>query len=376
MNRAAFIHSEELEKYSYPSDCPLSADRARRTRQILLSMGLLSGEGRREVPPLVPRRRDLEKFHSAHYLDVLQKASQGVFHEDWLKMGLGTPDCPVFAGVYEFAVAASGATLKGAELILADEVDVAFNPSGGYHHAGPDYASGFCYINDLVLGCMRLAEAGKKVLYLDVDAHHGDGVQNAFYHRRDVMTLSMHENGKTLYPGTGFEDEIGTGEGKGYAVNVPLPVGTYDGALSKAVRKIVVPLAQAYAPEVIVLQLGMDGLAADPLAHLNLTNNVYADWLIRLKKLKVPILATGGGGYHVDNTTRGWALAWSILADAEPEEDLSIGMGGVMLESTDYQGGLRDRMLLSHGGQRQAIDEAIDATIAKIEKTVFPIHGI
>jgi len=376
MNRAAFIHSEELEKYSYPSDCPLSADRARRTRQILLSMGLLSGEGRREVPPLVPRRDDLEKFHSAHYLDVLQKASQGVFHEDWLQMGLGTPDCPVFAGVYEFAVAASGATLKGAELILADEVDVAFNPSGGYHHAGPDYASGFCYINDLVLGCMRLADAGKKVLYLDVDAHHGDGVQNAFYHRRDVMTLSMHENGKTLYPGTGFEDEIGTGEGKGYAVNVPLPVGTYDGALSKAVRKVVVPLAQAYAPEVIVLQLGMDGLAADPLAHLNLTNNVYADWLIRLKELKVPILATGGGGYHVENTTRGWALAWSILADAEPEEDLSIGMGGVMLESTDYQGGLRDRMLLSHGGQRQAIDEAIDATIAKIEKTVFPIHGI
>jgi acetoin utilization protein AcuC len=376
MVRAAFIHSKELEQYTYPKDCPLSSNRAGKARQILESMDLLSGNGRREVPPLAPTREELERFHQAHYLDVLQKASDGIFDEAFLSMGLGTPDCPLFPGMYEYAVLACGATLQGAELILSDEVDVAFNPSGGYHHAGRGYAAGFCYVNDVVLGCMRLADAGKRVVYLDVDAHHGDGVQDAFYARSDVLTLSMHENGKTLYPGTGFEDEIGEGEGKGACVNIPLPVGTYDEAFLRAFLEVGMPVIHAHDPGVIVLQLGMDGLAMDPLAHLNLTNNVYADVIHQLQSLGIPILATGGGGYHVENTTRGWALAWSILSGAEPEEDLSIGMGGVMLESTEYQSGLRDRVLLTHGGQRQVVDEAIEATIEKLKQTVFPLLGI
>ena len=123
-------------------------------------------------------------------------------------------------------------------------------------------------------------------------------------------------------------------------------------------------------------ELGMDALALDPLAHLNLTNNAFADMLAKVKELGKPILVTGGGGYHEENTIRGWVLAWSILTDSEPEEDLSVGMGGVMLESTEYQGGLRDRMLLTHGGQRKIIDATIEESLSTLKKLLFPVHGL
>jgi acetoin utilization protein AcuC len=209
-------------------------------------------------------------------------------------MGIGTSDCPVFEGLYEYAVLATGATLTAAELILSGSAEVGFNPSGGFHHAGPERASGFCYINDVALACMILAEAGKRVLYLDVDVHHGDGVAYGFYDRRDVMTISLHETPAALFPGTGFEDEIGTGEGKGYCVNVPLPIGTYDEMYMKAFVAIVLPLIGAYNPDVIVFELGADALAGDPLAHLCLTNNAYAEIIKHLLSFNKPILATGG----------------------------------------------------------------------------------
>ncbi|MHC4868034.1 MAG: arginase family protein, partial [Planctomycetota bacterium] len=160
--------------------------------------------------------------------------------------------------------------------MLSGSAALTFNPSGGYHHAGPQRASGFCYINDVALACMVLAEAGKRVLYLDVDVHHGDGVAQAFYDRRDIMTISFHEDPRVLFPGTGFADEIGAGEAKGYCVNVPLPIGTYDEVYMKAFEAIALPLITAYDPDVIVLELGADGLLGDPLAHLCLTNNTYA----------------------------------------------------------------------------------------------------
>ena len=192
-------------------------------RQKLVSMGLLSGPGRREIVPQPAQVDTLSKFHTRPYLDAL-RAAEGVHMTiDNLRMGIATPDCPVFEGMYEYAALACGATLAGAELILTGEADVAFNPSGGYHHAHPARASGFCYINDVALGCLHLACRAERVLFLDIDAHHCDGVQEAFYDRRDVMTISFHEGGRTLFPGTGFEDEIGIGDGRGYSVNVPLP---------------------------------------------------------------------------------------------------------------------------------------------------------
>ena len=347
-------------------------------------MNLLSGEDRSstgclaaEVAPEPAERIVLKKFHSARYLHALKEASEGKFNTEALGMGIGTPDCPIFEGMYEYSVLACGGTLIAANLILSGSADVAFNPSGGYHHAGPERASGFCYINDVVIACMILAEQGKRVLYLDVDVHHGDGVAYAFYDRCDVMTISFHQSGRTLFPGTGFEDEVGTGDGTGYCVNVPLPVGTYDEAYMKAFETIALPLIAAYNPDVIVFELGADGLAGDPLANLHLTNNVYANIINHLLSFNKPILATGGGGYNVDNTVRAWALAWSLLVGADIEQqDMNLGVGGVMMETTDWQGGLRDRELVVSEPQRQAVAPAVEATIEAVEKNVFTIHGL
>jgi len=373
---AVFIYSSEFEKYSYPPEHPFNTVRATRVREIIYSMGMLSGSGKSEVAPKPAERIVLKKFHTARYLHALKTAAAGHWDVEALQMGIGSQDCPIFKGLYEYSVLAAGGTLTAAKMILSGQADIAFNPSGGYHHAGPEHAAGFCYINDVALACIVLAEQEKRVLYLDVDVHHGDGVAQAFYDRSDVLTISLHQNPKTLFPGTGFENEIGTGEGKGYCVNVPLPVGTYDQAYLKAFETIVLPLMAAYNPDVIVFELGVDALAGDPLANLRLTNNVYAEIVDHLMSFNKPILATGGGGYNIENTVRAWALAWSIFCGADRGEDMSHAMGGVFLESTEWQAGLRDRALAVTEQQRNAVQPAIEKVIQKIKKSVFPIHGL
>ena len=375
MRKAVFVHSPELEKYHYPADCPFDISRAGKIRKVLNSMGLLSGNGRSEITPVRPQKTVIEKFHSARYMEVLKTADKGHLDIEALNMGIGTPDCPIFKGMYDCAVLACGGTLTAANLILSGSANAAFNPSGGFHHAGPECASGFCYINDVAIACMVLAEEKKRVLYLDVDVHHGDGVQDAFYDRSDVMTISFHESPKTLFPGTGFEDKIGTGQGKGYCVNVPLPTGTYDEAYMKAFKTLAVPLIEAYNPDVIIFELGADALAGDPLAHLCLTNNVYADIINLLMRFDKPILMTGGGGYNIDNPVRAWALAWSILCGADSSQDMNLCLGGVMLENTDWQGGLRDRVRVVHR-RCDGITQEIEATIKAVKRNVFYLHDL
>lgn len=374
--RAAFLHSDQMERYHYPPDCPFKAERAGQTRQLLTSMGLLNRPGLSVVAPRPASRAELEGFHFPRYLDVLERAGRGDMDAEGLHMGLGTPDTPVFAGLYEYASLACGASIQAAELVLDGQADVAFNPSGGYHHAHAGKAGGFCYLNDVVLACMRLAAAGRKVLYLDLDVHHGDGVQDAFYARRDVLTMSFHQNGRTLFPGTGFEDEIGAGDGLGYCVNVPLPPGTYDEAYLGAFGAVGMPIIRAYKPDAIVLELGMDCLAGDPLAQLMLTNNAYADVLHRIARLDKPVVAVGGGGYHVQNTVRGWALGWSVLCGQDEEHDPAMGMGGVMLETSDWRGGLRDRVRVPDSRQKADVDAAIAETVEKVKANVFGLLGL
>lgn len=375
--KAAFIHSKEIEQYSYPLDCPFKTERAGRVRQTLASMGLLSGPNVREVAPVAADRNTLKKFHTARYLQALKRSQDGKWDAEAMRMGIGaTADTPVFPGMYDYAVLAAGATLVGADLILSGEADVVFNPSGGYHHAFPEKAAGFCYINDNALACMALAEAGRRVLYLDVDVHNGDGVAYAFYQRSDVMTISFHENPAVLFPGTGFEDDIGEGPGRGFCVNLPLPVGTYDKAYMYAFESVAVPLIGAYHPDVIVFELGADTLAGDPLAHLRLTNKTYVAIIDALLGFGKPILATGGGGYHVENTVRAWSLAWTILSGQDRDYGVDAGVGGVMLESTDWQGGLRDRELAVTDQQKEAVLPALKASIEAIKVSVLPLHGL
>ena len=374
--KPVFIHSSEMEKYSYPPGVLFDTRRAGKTRALVASLGLLGKDCGREVAPERATLAEMQQFHTQAYLAAIQQAARGDKTDDFLSMGLGTPDCPVFDDMFDCASWACGATLTGVNLILSGEADIAFNPSGGFHHAAAGKAAGFCYVNDLVLACLRFADRGLRVLYLDIDAHHGNGVQDAFYERDDIMVISMHESGNTLFPWTGFENEIGRGRGRGYNVNVPLPVGVCDDAYLTAFNTIVIPLIEAYTPDAFVLQSGMDALAGDALAHLELTNNVHAEIVERILAYRKPVLATGGGGYHVDNTVRGWALAWKIMCGKGQDNSADFGLGGVMLQSTEWAGGLRDRTLAVNGEHCDAVDATLQATMQYLIQHVFRYHGI
>ena len=378
MKEKLFIYSPELEEGGYPADCPFNTHRPGRVRQTLVSMGLLEGSDRGEAPSQPLSDEELRWYHTEDYLAALDRAGRGDLAPlEALQYGLGTPDCPIFKDMLPYNRLSAGGTVTGARAILEDGVRFAFNPAGGFHHAMPANAAGFCYLNDVVLGAMVLADAGKHVLFLDIDVHHCDGVEHAFYERPDVMTVSMHESGKTLFPGTGAVEDIGRGAGRGYTVNIPLPVGTHDAIYRKAFRTGVLPLMEAFDPDAIMIEIGMDALAGDPLAHLHLTNNTHADILGEVMQLGKPIVATGGGGYNVENTVRGWALCWSVFCgDQQDHDDLMIGMGGVMMESTEWSGGLRDRVLLADGGRRREIDAEIEGALEFIKRVVFPVHGL
>ena len=372
-----FVHGPKLNAFPYPDSCPFKTCRAGEVYKTLSSMGLLTGRDKSVVMPQQAAFEELSKYHTEPYLEAMQRADAGEYEMEMLAMNLGTGDCPVFEGMYEYATWAAGATLTGARQILQGKAKVAFNPSGGYHHAFPNMAGGFCYINDVVLGCMELADAGKKVLFVDIDVHHCDGVQSAFYERADVMTISLHQDGRTLFPGTGFVDEIGTGEGEGYCVNLPLPIGSYDEIYLKAFRSVVLPLVHAYGPDVIVLEAGADTLQGDPLAGFSLTNNVFVDVINNLLMFGKPILATGGGGYNVENTVRAWALMWTALCGEQSAHDMTAGMGGVMLETSEWASGqgLRDRILIP-SAQQKTVDPIVENVIEQVKELVFPIHGI
>lgn len=374
--KSIFVYSDYLEKVPYPCDHPFNTSRAPQTRDLARSLGWLSGPDIEVVETEPADRRTLKRIHSGRFLYALKNASDGKYDHEVLNMGIGSGDCPVFPGLYEHAVLATGQTVTAAQWIIEGKARVAFNPSGGFHHAFSEKAAGFCYLNDVAIGCSLLAEAGMKVLYLDVDVHNGDGVAAAFYDRKDVMTISLHEDPRILFPGTGFEDEIGSGEGQGYCVNVPLPVGTYDATYMATFDELVIPLIKAYQPDAFVFELGADALAGDPLAHLRLTNNTYVEVIKHLLGFDKPILMSGGGGYHVENTVRAWALAWSVLSGAADEHDATLGMGGVMLESTDWSGGLKDRDLVIPERQCESVTTACREVVDRVKSHVFGIHGL
>ncbi len=374
--KAAFIHSDEIERYHYPDDCPFKTERAGQTRKILRNLGYYTGQNRFEIAPAPASREDLLLFHTQEYIDTLQRISKGSIEPEDLFMGLGTPDTPIFPDLYDYSVFAAGATLLGAQLILQGSHSIVFNPSGGYHHAYAEKAGGFCYINDVALACMRLAREGLKVMCIDLDAHHGNGTQAAFYDRNDVFTLSFHESGNTLFPWGGFEHEIGENDGRGCNCNLPFPPDTDDETFTQAFKEIAIPLLEAYEPDVIVLEIGMDILSVDPLTHMGMTNNAIADIIPLICNAGKPILCVGGGGYSPEDTARGWALAWSVLCGIEMEEDLYMGLGGVFLGSVEWNAGLRDKHLYLQGEAKNQVISTVRNTIERLKKSIFPIHAV
>jgi acetoin utilization protein AcuC len=202
-------------------------------------------------------------------------------------------------------------------LVLDRKIQLAFNIAGGLHHAGAGHASGFCYVNDPVLAIYVFLDQGMRVMYLDVDAHHGDGVQWAFYDDPRVLTISFHQDGGTLFPGTGDLRETGKAEGFGFAVNVPMLPGSDDTVFVEGFSAIVPRFFHAYQPDVIVAQLGVDAFRTDPLAMLELTTNGFAKVVSFLTGSGVPCVALGGGGYNVTNVARAWTLAWALMNGIE-----------------------------------------------------------
>ena len=261
-------------------------------------------------------------FHTQGYLECLRLSSEGTWTPNLFTHGLASSDNPVFPGVYDWAMSVAGASIQCAEEILSGHAKRAFNPSGGLHHAMPSRASGFCHINDGVLAIQALTRAGKRVAYVDIDAHHGDGVEHAFYGRSDVLTISIHQSGRTIFPGTGFVNDIGVGDGVGYAVNVPLAPGAGDDAYERAFTEIILPLLRTYQPDVLVTQLGADAVLGDIVANLRLSLRGFEWCLQQFRAVGLPWVALGGGGYDVANVVRAWTLAWGTMLDRELADEI------------------------------------------------------
>lgn len=374
--RLAFVHGRQLAGLEYPESCPFRTSRAALTRQRLLGFGLLGTQDRQEVPARLATEQELLQFHEPAYLEALQQAAAGDLTAEGFQRGLGGVDTPVFPAMYEYARWAVAAGLTAADLLLAEEAEIAFNLWGGFHHAHAGRAGGFCYLNDVVLTCMHLAQAGWKVFCLDVDAHHGDGTQAAFYSRADVFTLSVHESGRTLYPWGGWETEIGEGKGEGFNGNLGLPAGSHDALFLRALDEFALPLLDAFDPDVIVVELGMDTLAGDPLTHLQMTNNICPELAQRLLARRRPLLIIGGGGYHVENTVRAWALAWASFAGEDQPEELQTGLGGVFLGSSEWLGGLRDPRRPVDPAQAPVLEREFTRNLQTARQVLFPRHGL
>ena len=269
---------------------------------------------------LAPRdatRDELLRIHSPGYVDAITRASAHPEAGDHSRWGLAAfGDTPPFAGMHEVSLLTTGATLVAMEEVLAGRLDVAFNGAGGLHHAMRDRASGFCIYNDPAIVCGLLADRGMRVAYVDIDAHHGDGVQAAFYDTDRVLTISLHESGRTLFPGTGFASERGTGAGAGYSVNVAIPAYTDDAPYVRAFDAVVPELLARYRPDVLVTQQGIDPHFDDPLTHLLLSTRARAHVVGWFAAQPYPWIAMGGGGYALDAVRRTWAMEYLLMLGA------------------------------------------------------------
>jgi len=222
------MYSRELAGAQYKPDHPFKPMRAKLFLELLHRYNLIYEENQKVINPEPLKEELLYLFHDRRYIELLKEAEKGTYSADMFFAGLGTADNPIFKSMYEFALLASGATHQGAMMLDRSEARFVFNPIGGFHHAGRAHAEGFCYINDIVLTIIDLIQKGRRVAYIDIDVHHGNGVQDAFYDTDRVLVVSFHESGETLYPGSGFETQRGVNEGLGYNVNIPLTEDTDD----------------------------------------------------------------------------------------------------------------------------------------------------
>ena len=321
--KKVFLYNDKFSDVSYGSSHPMRPERLGLTYGLIKKHELLNPEKTALVEARKATESEVLLFHTKEYVEALKIADTGSVEElgkEAVKFGLGYCDNPAFKGVYEWSRYVTGASVQASEMVAAGEADAAFNIGGGLHHAIAGKASGFCYIDDPVVAIKRLLHLNKRVAYVDIDAHHGDGVEAAFYDTDKVLTISIHESGFYLFPGTGFPENMGEGRGKGYAVNLPMPPSTGDELFVHGFNEIVPPALKAFKPDILVTQLGVDTFHSDPITHINLTTNGFEEMVRAFKGLGIPWVALGGGGYNMDNVKRAWTLAWAIMAGEDGEE--------------------------------------------------------
>lgn len=320
----ALIYGPAYDQYRFGDDHPFDPLRLRLTVDLIEACGLLD-VSHHLVPPRYASVADLETVHSRAFTDALRAAGDGCLApEEAARFGLGTEDVPIFPGMLRAARLIAGGSLRAVELVMNGAVDHVFSIGGGLHHAGRSLAAGFCIVNDIAIACERLVQKyGARVLYIDNDAHHGDGVQDIFYDRPEVLTVSFHETGRYLFPGGGATNERGRGRGYGYAVNVPLDAFTDDDSWLTGFERLIPDIARRFRPDVIVLQNGCDGHAWDPLTHLHATTRTFERVTALVHELahelcEGRLIVLGGGGYDIWRVTpRAWTLAWAALSDLE-----------------------------------------------------------
>jgi acetoin utilization protein AcuC len=304
--RAWFLGSDTYRRPAYRNDHPLAIPRASLVADLCRALGWLDDGCHVDSPRATVA--ELTRFHDPSYVAAVRRASREgrASAGDRERYGLGTRENPVFPGLFERAATACGGSMEGARRIL--DGGTAFNPAGGTHHGLAAHAHGFCYFNDPVLAILTLLDAGlERVFYADFDAHHGDGVQAAFAGEPRVFTLSVHEAGR--WPGSGALDDRGAGNAR----NLPVPAGFNDAELRHLLHHAVVPLSAAFEPQAVVITVGADALAGDPLSRLALGNTALWEAVQALRALSPRTLVLGGGGYNPWTLGRCWTGLWGVL---------------------------------------------------------------
>ena len=390
---ACTVFDRELVEYDFGATHPMNPVRVDLTMRLADELGLLGREGDRSgrLPVVSAPVADEELVRTVHeeaYVAAVRLAGEDPTRID-TDRGLGTEDDPTFPGMHHASAHIVGASVEAARRVWSGEVLHAANITGGLHHAMPDHASGFCVYNDVAVAIRWLkANGAQRIAYVDVDVHHGDGVERVFWDDPDVLTISLHETGQLLFPGTGAADDIGGPGAQGSAVNVALPPGTADSGWLRAFHAVVPPLLREFRPDVLVTQHGCDSHVEDPLAHLALTVDGQRASYLALHDLAHELcggrwVATGGGGYAVvDVVPRTWTHLLGIVAGSPVEPATPVPAG--WRDDVVHRLGRRAPLRMSDGGTPEHRDWAagydpgtwLDRAVNATRQAVFPYHGL
>ena len=332
IEKVGLIYTDEYQKYNFGRDHPLRPLRLKLTYSLMEKLNLLKHQRLIIMKPRLATQQEIETTHSPEYVEVVKKLSENPKDNSVIpyRYGLGPGDNPIFKGMYDASALVCGASINTVEAVWNnEEIKIAFNPAGGLHHAMKDKASGFCIFNDIGVAINHLKKLKKdiKIAYLDIDCHHGDGVQWLFYDDPNVLTISYHQDGRFLFPGTGNINETGEGKGKGFSINFPLLPGTYNKSFINLFRKTAPKILEAYAPDILITQLGVDTYFDDPLTQMGLSLAVYRDIAQTMKTsareyCQNKWVALGGGGYLMTVVPRAWTIFLARMLDVELNNEL------------------------------------------------------